>query len=36
MRREHLQTMKNMLGLDDHGARELYTLRARLAAKLLP
>jgi hypothetical protein len=28
--------MKNMLGLDDHGARELYTLRARLAAKLLP
>jgi hypothetical protein len=29
------QTMKHMLGLEDHGARELHTLRARLAAKFL-
>jgi hypothetical protein len=29
------QTMKNMLGLEDHGARELHTLRARLASKFL-
>jgi hypothetical protein len=29
------QTMKHMLGLEDHGARELHTLRARLATKFL-
>lgn len=29
------QTAKQMLGLEDHGARELHTLRARLAAKFL-
>jgi hypothetical protein len=29
------QTMKNMLGLETHGARELHTLRARLATKFL-
>ncbi len=29
------QTAKHMLGLEDHGARELHTLRARLAAKFL-
>ena len=29
------QTMKHMLGLEDHGARELHTLRVRLAAKFL-
>jgi hypothetical protein len=29
------QTYKHMLGLEDHGARELHTLRARLAAKFL-
>ncbi len=28
-------TAKDMLGLEDHGARELHTLRARLAAKFL-
>lgn len=27
--------MKQMLGLEDHGARELHTLHARLAAKFL-
>jgi hypothetical protein len=29
------QTMKHMLGLEQHGARQLHTLRARLAAKFL-
>ncbi len=29
------QTMKHMRGLEHHGARELHTLRARLAAKFL-
>jgi hypothetical protein len=29
------QTCKQMLGLEDHGARELHTLRARVAAKFL-
>ena len=29
------QTMKQMLGLETHGARELHTLRVRLAAKFL-
>jgi hypothetical protein len=29
------QTMKSMLGLEDHGARELHTLRCRLATKFL-
>jgi hypothetical protein len=29
------QTCKAMLGLERHGARELHTLRARLAAKFL-
>jgi transposase len=29
------QTMKTMLGLETHGARELHTLRARLATKFL-
>ncbi len=29
------QTAKNMLGLEHHGARELHTLRARLAVKFL-
>jgi hypothetical protein len=29
------QTCKNMLGLENHGARELHTLRARIAAKFL-
>ena len=28
-------TAKDMLGLEDHGARELHTLRCRLAAKFL-
>ncbi|HYN49624.1 MAG TPA: IS982 family transposase [Thermoleophilaceae bacterium] len=28
-------TAKDMLGLEDHGARELHTLRARLATKFL-
>jgi hypothetical protein len=28
-------TAKDMLGLEDHGARELHTLRARLASKFL-
>jgi hypothetical protein len=28
-------TAKNMLGLEDHGARELHTLRAGLATKFL-
>jgi hypothetical protein len=27
--------MKQMLGLERHGARQLHTLRARLAAKFL-
>jgi hypothetical protein len=29
------QTAKQMLGLEEHGARELHTLRARLATKFL-
>jgi hypothetical protein len=28
-------TAKDMLGLEDHGARKLHTLRARLASKFL-
>ena len=30
-----LQTAKQILGLEDHGARELHTLRAHLATKFL-
>jgi hypothetical protein len=28
-------TAKDMLGLEDHGARQLHTLRARIATKFL-